>query len=187
MGLTQGASASGGWEGILEPGERVLWQGQPEPGLDLSRASLGRLASALPLVIFGLFWIAVTVEAGGDDLIARLFPLFGVMILIGGLWHGGLRLLWDSYVLRHTVYTLTDRRAFIATDPMGRKRLKSWPLDEMVLLDYDGEVPGTIWFGQQFNPNRPGRRRVGFQRIAEARRVYDMMRKIRAGGEIVRP
>lgn len=184
MGLS--SPSGSGWEGILDPGEQVLWQGRPVPGLNLTRDSIRQAAFGLPVVFFGILWTSVTIAAQDGSLIARLFPLMGVAVLFLGLWRVCGQALWDAWVRARTVYTLTDRRVFIATDT-GKRRLRSWPIDGMTLIDYDGATPGTIWFAESFNTTRPGRRRIGFERIAEARHVHDLLRRIRADRTMARP
>ena len=45
-----------GWEGILEDGETILWQGRPAPGLSLSEIFRGGTLMSLFVAGFGVFW-----------------------------------------------------------------------------------------------------------------------------------
>lgn len=97
----------------LQPGERMVWAGQPMPGR-FARRSLGYVLFAIPWTAFALFWIA---GASGFKLPdfshgAGLFPLFGVpFVLIGfGMLSSPL---WMRRKARRTAYVITDRRALI--------------------------------------------------------------------------
>lgn len=170
-----------GWQGILDPGERILWQGRPEARVDFSRETLRQAAFGLPFLVFGISWMTLTWPAVREaPLPGLLFPLIGLGITVSGLWQLIGAFLWDAYVRRQSWYTLTDRRAFIATDVLGRKTLRDWPVDAETLLDYDGGMPGTIWFAED-GPQARGmrrRRRVGFEMLPDARQVHALMRKV---------
>lgn len=170
-----------GWQGILEPGERILWQGQPESRVDFTRDSLREAAFGLPFLVFGLTWLTMTWEAVREaPFPGLLFPLIGLGLTAQGLWQVAGHFFWDAHLRRHTWYTLTDRRAFIATEVLGRKTLRDWPVDPETLLDYDGALPGTIWFSEEGARRRPfgRRRRVGFELLPDARQVHALMRKV---------
>lgn len=170
-----------GWQGILDPGERILWQGQPARGLDFGRQSLREAAFGLPFLVFGLSWMTLTWDAVREaPLPGILFPLIGLFITASGAWQVIGSVLWDAWLRGRTWYTLTDRRAFIATEAMGNRRLRDWPIDPETLLDYDGGQPGTIWFAEAGPRDRRfgRRRRVGFERLPEARQVHALMRQV---------
>lgn len=168
-----------GWQGFLDPGERIVWQGRPGTGLDFSRETLLQAAFGLPLLVFGLIWFAMTRDAAADGWLGRLFPLIGLGMIAAGIWQTVGSFAWDAWLRRHMWYTLTDRRAFIATDTLGRRNLKSWPIDVETLLDYDGSLPGTIWFAEEFRAGPgPGRRQVGFRLLPDARQVHELMRQV---------
>ena len=46
-----------GWEDILDPGERILWQGRPEPGLLPVRLPPGQMVMGAIFTGFSLFWM----------------------------------------------------------------------------------------------------------------------------------
>lgn len=170
-----------GWQGILDPGERILWQGRPDGRVDFTRGSLRQAAFGLPFLVFGLTWMTMTWQVVRDaPLPGILFPMIGLFITLSGLWQTIGTFLWDAYLRRHTWYTLTDRRAFVATQVMGRRTLRDWPVDAETLLDYDGALPGTIWFAEAgARDRRFGRRgRVGFEMLPDARAVHGLMRKV---------
>ncbi|NKX45600.1 hypothetical protein [Roseicyclus persicicus] len=191
--MTQGA----GWDGLLEPGETILWQGQPVRGLRWRDMIGGRLPIGIFFTLFSLFWICMAVailsEIGGPLMV--LFPMSGLPFLAIGLYMLAGHVVWDAMVRAGTWYTLTDRTAFVATDILGRRRLQSWRLADIESLDLvDGE-PGDVLFASsalsypapvaatrrsRHRMVRDGTTQTGFRRIAEARRVWRMMRDRRA-------
>lgn len=151
---------SDGWEGILAPGERVIWQGRPARDLrlivrDPMEFGLGMALTLGPLAPMAILW------RGGGSGWAWLVPplLLGLWCLLGP----GLR---DCYRRRRTWYSLTDRRAFIATALCGRRKLTAralgWP------PRHDGGDPGTLDFAA------PGAPPFRFERIADAGSVRDL-------------
>lgn len=167
-----------GWDGILDEDERILWQGRPDGQLVLS-------ALHLPLVLFGtafagfaLFWMIMAAFAGG------FFWMFGLIHFFVG---AGLVVgppLFSAFRRQRTWYTLTDRRAFIATDlPLTGRKFKSYPIDEDTRLDFVDGDPSSVHFAEAVRrgKNRTYRVPVGFERIEGGREVYRLIRKVQAG------
>lgn len=163
-----------GWEGILDPGEQILWQGRPipRPGPPV-RKGRDRI---MPFVViaFSIFWIAQAMQAGG------VLWLFGLIFLYIGF--RGLRRprRQPQDPLSGTFYTLTDRRAFIATDIGGRRDLKSYPITRDTAVELVDGVPGSVFFsaGEQGGISIGNRQRVGFELVEDARSVYARIRDI---------
>lgn len=188
-----------GWEGILAPGERILWQGQPDATPDWSLLIDFRSLFGLLFTGFAVFWTAIAVSmlwsggSNGPPLFFRvLFPLFGVpFVLVGlGTLLGPLRA--DLADRRGAFYTLTDRAAFIATQRRGVRKLDRHPLDRDFRPVLEDGSPGTVWFSDAPAPATSGawtgtgsarryaggtaaRPRAGFRRIPDAREVYAMI------------
>ena len=75
-----------GWNGILDPGEEVLWQGQPDASPDFRGLRVDTVAFGLVAVAFAVFWTAmaaqIALEDGGA---AWLMVLPGLaFIVVGG-------------------------------------------------------------------------------------------------------
>ncbi|GIX05578.1 MAG: hypothetical protein KatS3mg114_1447 [Planctomycetaceae bacterium] len=111
----------------LEPGERLLWAGQPLPRR-LMRRSWGMALFGIPWTAFAVFW---TVMAG--SMVWRsespgpiwLFPLFGLPFILIGL--GMLASPWRARRrARHIVYAVTDRRLLILTPHDGGRAVHTW-------------------------------------------------------------
>ncbi len=166
-----------GWEGILAPNERILWQGRPRGGLGFGPGALIALPFGLAFSGFALFWMVLASGAGG------LFWMFGLIHFTAGLAVALGPILFPAWRRRHTWYTLTDRRAFIATDmPLRGRRLDSYDLRATTRLSLVPGPPATIHFATRSQRGRNGTRAVpvGFERIEDGDRVYRLMRDLRA-------
>jgi len=186
-------SAGSGWDGILQDGEVILWQGQPDTALRWGDLVSPQTAFGAVFSAFSLFWMGsafVMVSGSGAPGAFVLFPLFGLPFLAIGLYMVGGRVWIDALRRAGTWYTLTDRTAFVATAFLGRKTLDSYPLAEMPHITLDDGDPGSVLFGGG-RPVRGSAHRIewsaaeaagkptGFRHIREARRVYGMMRDAR--------
>lgn len=160
------------WQGVLEDGERVLWQGRPDPGIRLESEDMGQTLMGVFMTAFALFWMWNAART------SILFALFGTVFLVIGGRQALQGNVIAAYVRSRTWYTLTDRRAIVATDmPVQGRRLSSYPLTpetETQLVEGD---PGSILFGAGFG--RRLDRRAGFKLIPDARRVWSMMQEVR--------
>ncbi len=183
--LSSSDAATGGWDGILDPGEHVLWQDRPVPGLTFAGAQPMVIAVGLIFIAFSLFWMAMVTSMIGTTLgVIALFPLFGLPFLLIGLWTGGGSLLWAAWLRRYTTYTLTNRRAMIASDlPYLGRRLQSWPIDATSRIDLDDGDPGNVWFSRRHYSSRNAAhfKPIGFLRVTNPRRVYSILRNIGTG------
>ena len=105
---------------------------------------------------FALFWMIMAAQAGG------LFWAFGLIHFSVGLGIAFAPPFWNAWRRRHTWYTLTNRRAFIATDmPVRGRRLQSYPISRDTVLAYDAQDPATIHFAHEY---RRGRERLNPRR-----------------------
>lgn len=170
-----------GWRGILDPGERILWQGRPDPGFYLTVRQVVPAVFGVFFAGFALVWMVMAAAAGG------VFWMFGLIHFTVGVGLTGYSLFWDSFKRRHTWYTLTDRRAFIATDlPLKGKRLDSYAVTPDTRLSLQAGDPGSVIFAREERRGNRGRRYsvdVGFMRIGEAETVYSLMRGNQRGRE----
>lgn len=166
-----------GWEGILDPDERILWQGRPDPGFHFGPGQLGTGLFALFFSGFAVFWMVMASRAGGA------FWMFGLIHFSVGIAMFWSAILGATIRRRHTWYTLTDRRAFIATDlPLRGRQLKCYPITSQSRLTFAEGPLSTIHFAREERRANKGRRYmvdVGFERIEEGEKVYALMRKVR--------
>ncbi|SHJ02748.1 hypothetical protein [Wenxinia saemankumensis] len=199
MTLTDPPAAAGpaptppaGWEDILAPGERILWQGRPRAGIDWGRILSVEAVFGLVFAGFGLLWtgMAASMAPPGDaPALFSIFPLFGLIFVAIGLHQAIGRHVLDAWRHGRTWYTLTDRAAYIATQSLGRRNLRCIETGDWEDLRLEDGDPGTVWFARDRH-QRPARRRngrmrparswttpVGFRRIDDARRVFGLMRR----------
>lgn len=165
------------WGGILHPGERILWQGRPDGRIVFTRGTFALVGFGLAFSGFAAVWMSLASMAGG------FFWAFGIphfLVGLGVIWSG---LFFPAWRRRHSWYTLTDRRAFIATDlPLKGRKLTSWPIRPGTPLEMDDRNPGTVYFQSYRVTSKNGTRnvKVGFERIAEADMVYRLIRDVTA-------
>ncbi len=164
-----------GWDGILQDGETILWQGQPDRSVDWRLCLNAASGVGFAIASVGLVWMlmAVSITSGGPLFFRLFFPVFGLPFVALGLYMALGVPVFDAYMRRHTWYTLTDRTAFVATDVMGARKLQSYPIRDMPRLDLEDGPFGSILFGASDD------RLAGFRRIAPARQVYGMLREAR--------
>jgi hypothetical protein len=175
-----------GWEGILDPDEKVLWQGQPEPGVRYEWRKRSKPLFFGMFTIVSIYIVAQLAREGG------LQWIFGLPFVLIGLYHLVFIHYWQDYVRRHTHYTVTSKRAIIATDVLGRKTLKSYPLSENTEPELEERNGLTdIYFAEKLRQvlddrrdgirgTRTARQQIGFERLRDGRKVYEILRRARA-------
>jgi len=164
------------WKGILGNGESILWQGRPDPNKPITLATLGQIAFGLLFAGFALFWMAIASRAGG------FFWMFGLIHFAVGLGMAGRAAIWPRIKLSNTWYTLTNRHAFIATSiPLQGQKLRSWAINADSVLTFDEGPPPSVGFGFETVKRRNKKQlsAIGFERIADGRAVYGIMRDLR--------
>jgi hypothetical protein len=177
-GVAKTQEAPAGWEGILDRGERILWQGRPDPTVVFKPRHAATFVFGFFFAGFALFWMIGASQAPGPFWMFGLIHFsVGIGLMIGPI-------VYPPWVRRHTWYTLTDRRAFIATDvPLRGRDLKSYGISEKTVLDFQQGPPGSIYFAEEYKRTKNGSRRVpiGFERIEEASTVLSLMREVQRG------
>lgn len=173
--MTTSDSQPTGWEGLLDPGEDILWQGSPDPGWHMGLGGAGLAVFGIFFAGFALFWMTMAGQAGGNFWMFGLIHFaVGVGMILGAIFY-------PTYRRRHTFYTLTDRRAFIATDlPILGRKLKSYPIDASTPLSYTPGPLATIHFATERRRTKNGSHEVaiGFERIHDGEAAYRLMREI---------
>ena len=94
----------------MAQGEEIIWQGHPVGGVSFKPAYIFTTVFGLFFAGFALFWMIMAAQAGG------MFWAFGLIHFSVGI---GIMLgpfVFLPYRNRHTWYSLSDHRAFIATD-----------------------------------------------------------------------
>ena len=166
------------WQDILDPGERIVRQGRPDTAVALSPRNYMLLGFAIVFTSFALFWMVLAAQAGG------FFWTFGLIHFSVGaalIWSS---LFWGAYRRKRTWYTLSDRRAFIATElPIRGRTLKSYPISADTVLELKSGDPASVFFAARTRRTNNGSYQVpvGFERIADGPAVYKLMRDVQTG------
>ncbi|NBR90013.1 MAG: hypothetical protein EBS68_08875 [Rhodobacteraceae bacterium] len=163
-------SATADWSKFLTVGERLLWEGRPEPGFVLKPSTVLRLLLASFFLFNAVLWWKVS--------FAVAFAL-----LAGGVWLGEKELA-NLFLGGRRRYALTTERALVMRKrPLGGVELQGWPITEETIVTLDDRQPGHVSFG--FEPVAMKRNRqvraVGFDRIRNPREVYELIRQLQRG------
>jgi hypothetical protein len=121
----------------LLPGESIVWRGAPRAGLRF------RLLD-IPLVLFGLFFTAISLV-----FVVGFFP-FGLLIphLWVGLYFTFGRFFVERKVRENTTYAITQTRALIVRKwPTRRSSTVNLATVAEISLAEHGDGTGTITFG----------------------------------------
>ena len=170
-------TAAPGWDDLLDTGEEILWQGRPDTALVFDANGLITSAFGIAFLLGALLWLdfALT-HTAGLGVFSVVFPLIGVLFTgVGGYLVAG-HYYASAYRRRNTWYTLTTKRAYVATAVFGQRSLKSWAVTPALTMSLTDDTPASIWFDPGARPQR-----VGFERIADARAVLAMMHRIQRG------
>lgn len=168
----------------LQPGERIVWTGQPLPSR-FARRSLGMVIFAIPWTAFAVFWIAAACQFKIPDFSqgGGFFPLFGLPFVLVGV--GMLSSpFWMRRSARRTVYALTDRRALVlgggAWRSLSVRSFGPEKLRDLRRVQYpDGS--GDLIFERTIHENSHNNRQStdhGFLAIREVKDVETLARKL---------
>ena len=112
------------------------------------------------------------------------FWMFGLIHFSVGLWIMLRPTVWAHVKRRNTWYTLTDRRAIIATDaPVQGRRLMSYPITAATRVDFIDRAQDTIHFAEEVRRGKNGTYRVpiGFDYIGDnGPEVLRLIRQVQA-------
>jgi hypothetical protein len=176
------ANEAGSWDGILDPDEQIEWQGAPVQGLYWQlgrRKTLWAIAAAVGALTLLAFTYRPSTDGSGNPIL--VFLAWGVIAAV--VYHA-----WSFWDRRRTFYTLTNKRAFIATWHFGVQTLRAYPIATMRPLRLVDTRPGDVWFDldtAQRKDRSTGRWEdhiveVGFLTLADPREVHDALVRLRA-------
>jgi len=162
------------WASFLDPDEHIIWQGRPATGLRLKPRNLIKSPFGIFFLGYAIFWTSNSARTGGTG-----FLMFGLPFIAAGLWLVFGKHIFDSLRRGRTHYTLTNKRAFIATDLFGRK-LQSFVIHKNSPLEYHPGPPDTIIFAIQDiqTDDETVYQDIGFELIDDGPHVYELLREI---------
>lgn len=169
------------WDGILEDGEKILWQGRPDNSLNLF-GSIGQ-GTFIGLGFVGIVGFITYEQLPGINVKAWMISAFPILLIgIGTIFFD---IFGPSLRRGKTWYTLTNRRALIATiHPVFRRRkLEHFWLNPSQEARWKDTSPPSIIF--ETRSRRRGQYRrvfydVGFERIDEADKVLTLIDRAKA-------
>jgi len=178
------------WETYFEPGERLLWQGAPEPGFEHPGKSLFLIAFGLPfliggvaLFIFGLHRLTLATTSS-DAGLALLVMAFSLPFGGAGAFLGLGPVIVACTASRRVRYALSTRAAYIMRSYLSRK-LEVYPLLPATALELEkGKRADTVWFHARQEPSADsGFYTVysGFRNITDGEQVFHLIRGIHEG------
>jgi hypothetical protein len=128
----------------LNPGERIIWNGQPQQGLLLRASDIILIPFSLLWGGFAIFWEFSVVSSGAPF----FFTLWGVPFVLVGLYIIFGRFFLDSYQRSKTYYALTNERAIIISGVFNQttRSLDIKRLPE-INISTNSSGKGTITFG----------------------------------------
>jgi hypothetical protein len=177
------------WEDFFQPGESLLWEGAPLPGVHGKLKLVSMALFGLPFLVIGsglcLTGLAMLGGPGWMDLGLGLFiaafsiPFAGVgAFLVFGQWIAA------AQAHRRIRYALSSRAAYIAKSGWSNS-LESFPILSSTSVSLE-KAPGaeSVWFHARSEKDSDGDRtttRIGFENIAEGERVFHLLRSIQMG------
>lgn len=178
------------WEDWFQPGEQLIWEGEPVTGRIHWGRNIFLTCFGIPFLLGG-FAIAGTAlgvipwDGGIIGLGLKTFLLaFSVPFIAmgGGLAFGT----WVADYLqpRRTRYALTNRAGYVATNYWNRN-MDVIPEKSGVRVEYEetGRGSGTVYFHFDHHTDSDGDKAVtkrGFENIADAKQVYDLIRDLKS-------
>lgn len=174
-------SGADSWDGILEPGEHILWQGRPDTRFRLHWFDLVTGLFGFLFAAFAAFWMVMAAQAGG------VFWMFGLIHFSAGIAIMAGRPAGSWWMRRHSFYSLSNRRAFIASDyPLKGRVLRFWEIGPGSPIEFVEAATQTVNFATEIRRGSKGAtttRKIGFEGIQDGRRVIGLMRAIQRGAE----
>lgn len=176
---------------LLEPGERIRWQGTPVAGLHRPFRIAGMAVFGIPFLAGGLgaagfaIWTLTRATEWQMIAIAVFFLIFSLPFIgIGLLLVFGVSLDQLFGAPRRLRYVLTDSRALIISDFPTRK-VESYPiLKSSPLVHERSKRAGSVYFhvhSMRDSDDHLAIKREGFENIANSSDVFQMMRQMQLG------
>jgi hypothetical protein len=178
------------------PGEKILWQGKPDPAVIFSPADAFLVPFSLVFGSFVIFWLraVMNMSSSAGNGMPGIFGLFGLIFLLASLYFIFGRFMYKAMDKASTDYFITDKRVLIIKSLFSRN-MESAYLNQVPVVNKkvrpDGH--GSLIFGNQpffmamyANSGWPMYNTYGvsvpaFYDIRDADRVYDIFCRARDG------
>jgi hypothetical protein len=176
---------------LLEPGERVRWQGAPVAGFHLPFQIAGMAIFGTPFLVGGVamagfaIWTLMSATEWQMIALAVFCLIFSLPFLgIGLLLTVGISLDLLIAASRRLRYVLTDRRALIFED-FPKRKVASYPIlrSSPLVLEKSAKA-GSIYFHVHATRDADDQldiKREGFENIADSANVFQLMRQVQLG------
>ena len=164
--MTDSNSPENPFEGHLEEGERILWQGKPHKETFVNRLQIRRLGAGLIVLVATIVLI----------LLLQSLAALAAALLLGLIFVSAAGIPYDSSkTADRLLYALTDRRIL----QWDGKRLAAKDIAELeeVKLKSRHSGIGDIIFGSLSHPFKPDR--IGFYCIGDAERVHKQILELK--------
>jgi hypothetical protein len=183
-------------QSFLDPGERLLWSGQPKQGVRFQSTDILMIPFSLMWGGFAIFWQASvlgltgfshrTPHPGNNAGTPLFMVIWGIPFVAVGLYIIFGRFFYDAAVRKRTWYGITDRR-LIVLKSLFTSKVTSFDFGTLTNLNLveRADHSGDVLFGSPSpfsgfsNSSWPGSGRYavpGFYLLPEARMVYNQVR-----------
>ena len=163
------------WDGILAKDEKIIWQGRPSSEFKFQKRMLYHVFSVTVTILAAVIFLnAAPIDNENLNLFIFLALCINVFIALIGV-------IGPGYQRGRTWYTLTNRRAFIATVlPLLGKRLKSYPITEDTQIEFQDNAIPSVMFATETKRGKNSTYTVpiGFENISDARQVLTLLRSV---------
>lgn len=176
------------WQSHFEPGERLLWQGAPEPGFEHPGKSLFLILFGLPFLIAGIgvliYGLHRLTTATSDAGLAVLAIVFSLPFIGIGAFLGLGPIIEALTASKRVRYALSTRAAYVARSCLARK-VEVYPLLPPTTLELQkGKRADSVWFHARQEPSADGGFVTvysGFRNIVDGERVFRLIQSIHDG------
>lgn len=167
----------------LSSGEKLLWSGQPRPGIRLRPSDAFLIPFSIVWCGFAFFWEFSVIKKGAPF----FFRLWGVPFVLVGIYFVFGRFFVDAWTRARTFYGITTDRIIIVRRSSSRqtKSLLLRTLSDISLTER-GDGSGTITFGPwnpmaaRYSAGFPGSAQYAtpaFEMIDRAKEAYELIRQ----------
>lgn len=165
------------WTKVLEPGERLLWTGRPQPRLSLRNFQLlGPFVGAIGTVLAGGLLLTFNDLPVSQSVVMGIVIALVVLSLVKGMNR------WTD--LRRNRYALTDKRALFFRRIKGNTQIKAFPREMETKPDIRQTRPPSVFFIRQERKDKEGLAvHLGFEYVSDCDRLCAVIETADKGAE----